>query len=357
MMTEWVNHLLTWFKANARDMPWRDDPIPYRVWVSEIMLQQTQVTTVIPYFNRFMTAFPTVDILASANQDQVLKLWEGLGYYSRARNLHRAAKQVVDVHGGEIPNDFDTIRTLSGIGDYTGAAIVSIAYGKAYPVVDGNVLRVYARFMDRKDNISKGPTRTAFFEALTPFIQGSHDPSSFNQGMMELGALVCTPKNPKCEPCPLSDTCVALKKGLTNTLPVKAKRAPVPHYEIVVAVIWRDDKFFVQKRSEDKMLGGLWEFPGGKQEKGETHEEGARREVLEETGWRVVGGKRIGAIKHAYSHFKITMTAFEYDLSAEEPTVPETESEWRWIRWEERDDFTFPKANLKLFELMKPDDV
>ena len=154
MMTEWVNHLLTWFKANARDMPWRDDPIPYRVWVSEIMLQQTQVTTVIPYFNRFMTAFPTVDVLASANQDQVLKLWEGLGYYSRARNLHRAAKQVVDVHGGEIPNDFDIIRTLSGIGDYTGAAIVSIAYGKAYPVVDGNVLRVYARFTGRKDNIS-----------------------------------------------------------------------------------------------------------------------------------------------------------------------------------------------------------
>ena len=195
-MQKWTTALLKWYKANCREMPWRSAPKPYQVWVSEIMLQQTQVATVIPYFNRFMSAFPTPEDLATADQETVLKHWEGLGYYSRARNLHKAARMVVTELGGEIPKTFIDLQKLHGIGSYTAAAIASIAYGEAVPVIDGNVLRVYARLKAIYDDISANKTKSRFFDELLPVIRAAANPSSFNQGMMELGALICKPKQP-----------------------------------------------------------------------------------------------------------------------------------------------------------------
>ena len=209
----WRDQLLNWFNEHQREMPWRSNPLPYNVWVSEIMLQQTQVDTVIPYFNRFLDRFPTVHDLAKAPQDDVLKLWEGLGYYSRARNLHKAAKHVSQELNGELPSDYEGLQTILGIGPYCAAAITSIAFGNPVPVVDGNVFRVFTRFWGIYEDIKLPTTRKMLFDRLTPEIQHVN-PSSFNQGIMELGALVCSPKQPKCSSCPLSSDCFALKTGV-----------------------------------------------------------------------------------------------------------------------------------------------
>ncbi len=328
--------LLAWFAANRRAMPWREEPSPYRVWISEIMLQQTQVATVIPYFNRFLSRFPDVAALAQAELQDVLKLWEGLGYYSRARNLHKAAKALVAEHGGRLPGDFCGLRRLPGFGDYTAAAVASIAFGEAVPVVDGNVLRVSARFWGLADDIGKPKTRKMIFGRLSGVLAGERKngkrderrqqskigsrklkippPADFNQAIMELGALVCTPRNPQCGKCPLAAACVARREGRTAELPVKAAKAPVPRHRVAVGVLWRNGRVLVQKRPEGGMLAGLWEFPGGKVEPGETPAAAVVREFREETGLGVRVAGTYGTLRHAYSHFSITLTAFRVKL-------------------------------------------
>jgi A/G-specific adenine glycosylase len=316
-------------------MPWREDPSPYRVWVSEIMLQQTQVATVVPYFERFIARFPTVKDLASADTQAVLKLWEGLGYYSRARNLLKAARQVVDDGDGALPLTAAAWMALPGVGEYTSAAIASMAHGEAVPSVDGNVLRVFTRFWGIEDDIAQPATRHAMRARLLPHMRRA-DPSAFNQAMMELGALVCRPRSPDCDACPLAPRCVARCRGLTDRLPVKTRIGKVPHHTEAVAVIRRRGKLLVCRRHEEGLLGGLWEFPGGRREGREPLEAVLLRAVLEQTGLavEVVAGR--GRVAHAYSHFKLTLHVYECAV-VRGRTKARTHAELRWVSPDELD--------------------
>ncbi|NBV42084.1 A/G-specific adenine glycosylase [bacterium] len=351
MNTDWISRLTTWFDQNQRRMPWRSYPIPYWVWVSEAMLQQTQVATVIPYFQRFVSLFPDIAALARADQQAVLKAWEGLGYYSRARNLHKAAQIIDSELNGVVPDDYGRLQELPGFGPYIAAAVVSIAYGKPVPVVDGNVLRVFSRFWAISDDIRSPKVRDALFGRLTPYIQGA-DPSTFNQAIMELGALVCTPKSPACTDCPLAQDCEAYTQNRIDEFPVKSKKDPVPHYTIGVGVVWKDNQVLIGRRAEDQLLGGLWEFPGGKQLPEEAIEQTVVRELLEETGVRVRVGQCYAVVNHAYTHFKITLHAYECFYESGDPQ-PKSATELRWVGLDEIDAYPFPKANLRVLEAMR----
>jgi A/G-specific adenine glycosylase len=344
----WPRELVRWFEREHRPMPWRSDPSPYKVWISEIMLQQTQVVTVIPYFDRFVTRFPSFAILAAADLQEVLKLWEGLGYYSRARNLHQAARVLVKNHDGNPPPTVAGLRELPGIGAYTAAAIASIAFGEPVPSVDGNVLRVCSRLWGidtpMRDKALADDVRTR----LTPLIR-KVNPSHFNQAMMETGALICKPRNPQCGRCLLSRYCVAFKTDRTESLPVVEKAEKVPHYRVGVGVIWKRGRLLIARRAETQMLGGLWEFPGGKQKKGETLEATAAREILEETGLSVRVGAPVVTVKHAYSHFKITMTAFRCEWVSGRAR-PKASVELKWILPAALVDYPMPRANRRIAE-------
>jgi A/G-specific adenine glycosylase len=339
----WARRLVAAFRRRHRAMPWRDDPRPYNVWISEIMLQQTRVETVIPYYRRFLDRFPDVRALAAADGQDVLRLWEGLGYYSRARNLHRAARELVAHHGGALPRTAAELQALPGIGTYTAAAIASIAFGEPAPVVDGNVLRVFARFWCLRRPVRQPAVARDIRARLEPVIRGL-DPSAFNQGVMELGALVCTPSRPRCPVCPLRADCGALRRGLTARLPVTARPAPLPHQEIAVGVVRRRGRLLLARRRDDQMLGGLWEFPGGKREPGETLAQCAARELREETGLRVRAGQPYPAVEHAYSHFRITLTAFRCAAPAGRAR-PRSAAELKWIPPGDLPRYPMPKAN------------
>lgn len=345
---DWVARLVAWYRVARRPMPWRDDPSPYRVWVSEIMLQQTQVATVIPYFNRFIEHFPDICALAAADLQDVLKVWEGLGYYSRARNLHRAATYLAREQAGQLPNNPEILRKLPGFGVYTTAAVASIAFGLPLPVVDGNVLRVFARFWALDSDITRPRTRREMSQRLESHIRQS-DPSLFNQAIMELGALVCRPTQPKCTECPLAAECRALALNRVGELPFKPKRAPVATVTIAVALIRKNKRILVGKRPENKMLGGLWELPGGKLQPGESPQQALVREVREETGLDVTTGESLGVIRHTYSHFKLVMHAFSCEVIRGRARAHACD-ELRWVNEDQLHTLPFPRATLKLFE-------
>ncbi|MGE8207593.1 A/G-specific adenine glycosylase [Heyndrickxia sp. NPDC080065] len=258
---EFQNDLINWFKAEQRDLPWRKDQDPYKVWVSEIMLQQTRVDTVIPYFNRFIEKFPTIEKLAEADEESVLKAWEGLGYYSRVRNLQSAVREVHETYNGTVPDTPEEIKTLKGVGPYTAGAILSIAYGVPEPAVDGNVMRVLSRILTIWDDIAKASSRKVFEEAVRQII--SHDnPSFFNQALMELGALICTPTSPSCLLCPVREHCNGFMEGVQNQLPVKTKKKSTRHVELVAVILKNTEgKYLIHKRPEQGLLANLWEFP------------------------------------------------------------------------------------------------
>lgn len=351
----WPKRLVAWFHAHQRRMPWRDQPEPYRVWVSEVMLQQTQVDTVIPYFSRFIARFPDVRTLAAADLQQVLKLWEGLGYYSRARNLHAAATRVCEKFNATLPDTYEGLQELPGIGPYIAAAIASIAFGRPVPVVDGNVLRVFARFWGIEADIRDPRTRTTLFDRLTPMI-AMCDPSAFNQAMMELGALICSPKSPKCGQCPLKADCMAAATGRTLELPFKSRKAPVPHHEIAVGVVWRDGKVLIARRKENQMLGGLWEFPGGKIKPKEGAAEAVVRELREETGLAVRPLHKYCTVRHAYTHFKITLHAYACEAASGLAVARESD-EVRWVTPTELQDYPFPTANRKVIAMIDQNSI
>lgn len=350
MNESWPSALLDWFDVNQREMPWRSNPQPYYTWVSEVMLQQTQVDTVIPYFHRFVSKFPTVNDLAKAPIDDVLKLWEGLGYYSRARNLHKAAQEVVHL-GGHLPQTYEALQTLSGIGPYAAAAIASIAFGVPVPVVDGNVLRVFSRFWGIFEDIRMPKVRLLLFQRLTPYIQDVK-PGDFNQAIMELGALVCSPKKPNCSVCPLQKDCLAYNTSQVDLLPYKSKGKAVPHYTIVVGVVFKEGKVLIAKRKADQMLGGLWEFPGGKQEPNESLEQTVMREIYEETGLRIHVQNQLCVVKHAYSHFKITLHAYRCSYVSGIPK-PKSSDGLEWVAVSDLSEYAFPMANKKVLDVLK----
>lgn len=339
--------LLGWFEINKREMPWRDSRDPYAIWLSEVMLQQTRVDQATPYFQKFMAAFPKVADLANADQHDVLMLWEGLGYYARGRNLHKAAKVVADDYGGRFPASYEKLLSLPGVGPYTAAAIASIAFGGKHAVVDGNVIRVLSRFFGITDDVSSGRTKRTIQE-LADELLDPQKPGDFNQAVMELGSLVCSPSIPKCDECPLGAWCVAHKTLQTSTIPYKAPKSKVPHHDIVVAVISdAQGRLLIARRPETAMLGGLWEFPGGKIEKGETLEQALIREIREELGVQIAIRRDFMVLKHAYSHFKITLHAYLCDLESGNPE-PRSSSELRWVLPQQLADFPFPKANRRL---------
>jgi A/G-specific adenine glycosylase len=339
--------LLPWFRTKARVLPWREKRTPYRVWISEAMLQQTRVDTVIPYFERWMQAFPSVEALAEAEEEAVLKCWEGLGYYARARNLHRAAGLIVERHQGRVPSDPDVLRALPGIGPYTQAAILSLAFQQSYAVCDGNVERVLTRLCAYDADIRKPATKQQLQSMMTRLISG-HPPGEFNEAFMELGATVCLPRNPKCGECPLHRVCRACKRGLQDALPVKSRKKPVPTIAVGAAITWREDgRFLIAKRKSDQMLGGLWEFPGGKVEKGESVTDCIIRELKEELGIGVEVGEHAVRVLHTYSHFKLEMEVYHCTWRSGEPAALDCAG-FRWVRRAECDDLPFSKADLKV---------
>lgn len=349
--------LTSWFDRAQRPMPWRATDArgrrdPYRVWLAEVMLQQTRVDQARPYFDRFTEAFPTLPALAAADLDEVLRLWEGLGYYSRARNLHRAAQTVVAEHNGQVPDTEAAIRTLPGVGPYTAAAVLSLAYGVPLAVLDGNVIRVLTRVFGIADDVTLGPTKRRL-QDLADDLLDPEAPGRFNEAVMELGATVCTPRTPACPVCPLRNVCTAFAGGDPERYPVTPKKAPVPHHDIAVGVI-RDEmgRVLIQQRPEDAMLGGLWEFPGGKVEPDEAPEAACRREIAEELGVMVEVGAPLARIGHAYSHFRITLYAFRCRLVSGEP-VHHRGRPVRWAAVEELGAYAFPRANRRLIEALE----
>jgi A/G-specific adenine glycosylase len=341
--------LLAWFAANKRDLPWRRDAHdPYRVWISETLLQQTQVATVIPYYERFLARFPTVESLASAPLDDVLKAWEGAGYYARARNLHRAAQEIVSQFNGSIPDLVEDLLSLPGIGRYTAGAVASIAYHRDAPVLDGNVIRVLCRYFRIESDSKAKPTQDLLWDLMTKLLpRGSA--GDFNQAMMELGATICTPRNPQCVACPLKRGCVAKRAGVQDKLPIKAKKKVLPHHEIAVGVVWKRDKLLIARRKDEAMLGGLWEFPGGHREKRESLEACVAREVREELGIEVAVAEKFAEVEHAYSHFSITLHAFHCRWVSGRPRAIGCAA-WKWIEPSELNQYAFPKANRVVIE-------
>ena len=330
-------------------MPWRDCSDPYKIWVSEIMLQQTRVDQATPYFNRFMEHFPTVYDLSEADQQEVLKVWEGLGYYSRARHLHAASKLVVEEFDGQVPDNWDDINELKGVGPYTASAVLSIAYQKKHAVVDGNVIRVLSRYLGIEDDVRSTSTKNTIQDAADDLIP-TERPGDFNQAVMELGATICTPSNPDCKQCPLQANCVSFKTAKTEKIPYKSSTKKRPHHNIGVGIILNgDEEVLIALRPEDAMLGGMWEFPGGKQKENEEIEETVKRELNEELDIEVSITKPFMKLDHAYSHFKITMHAYLCELQEGTPK-PKSSQEIRWITITELADYPFPKANRKLTE-------
>ena len=344
-------HLAAWFNENKRALPWREDPEPYSIWLSEVILQQTRVEQGLPYFYRFMEHFPSVDVLAAASEDDVLRLWEGLGYYSRGRNLHRAARFVMEERDGALPESYDEWLALPGVGPYTAAAISSIAFGEPQAVLDGNVIRVLSRLLALDEVHSTSSARRKLLMAAETLLDHEH-PGRHNEAMMELGALICSPTSPSCPHCPLREGCRASQTGRMTDFPVRKPKKAIPHHDISVAII-RDaeNRIFIQQRDRDAMLGGLWEFPGGKVEDGESAEDACIREVKEEIGLDVLPIRKLAAIDHAYSHFKITLHAFEC-LPATGEANAQTDAPSAWIAKEAFSDYAFPRANRRLLDML-----
>jgi A/G-specific adenine glycosylase len=297
--------LLEWYAAHKRRLPWRETSDPYAIWVSEVMLQQTRVDTVISYYSRFMERFATVEQLAKADLQTVLKLWEGLGYYSRARNLHRAAGQVVTQFDSIVPDTPKEFQSLPGVGDYICAAVLSIAFGRVLPVVDGNVKRVLARLLEIDTPVNRGSAHKQFLKPAQNLISPRH-PADFNQALMELGALVCRPKKPDCGHCPLADLCLAKNSGTIDQFPKREAKRKTPHRHLAIGVVIKKGKLLVVQRPLDGLLGGLWEFPALPAGKHPAAERKFEKAFQDETGLDVAVERRLARIRHAYTHFTIT---------------------------------------------------
>jgi len=344
--------LTKWYNINRRKLPWRASKNPYHIWASEMMLQQTQVNTVIPYYQRFLKKFADVEALAAADLQDVLKLWEGLGYYSRARNFHKAAQAVVSEHRGIVPDDREMFLALPGVGDYIAAAVLSIAFDRPLAVVDGNVKRVFARLfeIDSPVNVSAS---YKIFQAKANELLDVSDPATFNQAVMELGALVCKPAKPDCAVCPLSKWCVSLEKNHTDRYPVKQKKAPVPHYYMAVGVVFKKDKVLIVRRPVEKMLGGLWEFPGGRLQAKEKAENACTRIIAEKVNLKVAVESKLTRIQHAYTHFKITADIFICTLVSGR-VRRNGPTDHCWVTLSALEKYPFPTSNHKFIsKLMK----
>lgn len=352
-----VEGLLTWFSENQRTLPWRENKDPYRIWVSEIMLQQTRVDTVIPYFQRFMEKFPTVNALADAPEEEVLKAWEGLGYYSRARNLQTAVREVKEKYGGVVPDEPSEIASLKGVGPYTAGAILSIAYNRPEPAVDGNVMRVLSRYFLMREDITKVSTRKQMEALIRKIIP--QEAGDFNQSLMELGALVCTPRNPQCLTCPVMAHCSARQAGEEEALPVKKKAKPPRLEKRLVALIMgegeHEGKLLVRQRPQTGLLAGMWELPhvqlpDADVSYGETFKRELLSDQLGNDHISVVPKDWMMQVEHIFSHIRWDMDVYACKLISADFEDYELPQDWQWMGAAEREKATFPNVFLRIMD-------
>jgi A/G-specific adenine glycosylase len=343
--------LAKWYHQEKRDLPWRNTQDPYCILVSEFMLQQTQVKTVIPYYQRWIKSYPTAQILARAREVSVLKHWEGLGYYSRARNLHRSAKMIVKEFHNRVPDTLDEISKLPGVGRYTAGAVLSIAFDQSVPVLDGNVKRVLSRLFCLKENGSTPASENRLWQIAEDLIP-SGGAGDFNQALMELGATVCLPKKPLCLLCPLDPVCQAKRDGAQEQFPPAKTKAVTKKIAVSAAVIQRNGKIYIQQRPQKGLMGGLWEFPGGKLEKGENPEDCLKREILEELGVQIKIKQKILTIKHSYTQFRVTLNVFTCDLKPGRIRATSCD-QWKWVSLEKINQYPFPAANVKILKYLE----
>lgn len=350
--------LLGWFAENARDLPWRRTLEPYHVWLSEIMLQQTRMDRAVVYFERFLKRFPDVTSLAQAHEDEVLKLWEGLGYYSRAKNLLRAARVILREHGGAFPATFEAVRALPGVGPYTAGAVMSVAYNNPRPAVDANVERVLSRLLDIDRPVSGAEVKRRILAAAWELVP-AHEARAFNQGLMEFGALVCGPRKPDCSGCPVSRHCLARVRGTVAQRPVPATKPEIIRVDMACGVLVTGGLVFIQKRRPDDVWPGLWEFPGGVLEPGESPDEAMVREFREETELLVRPAGKIAVIRSSYTRYRITLHG--YFCQAESGQAPQFDHrlheavEARLLRPQELNAFAFPSGHAQLLSRMLVD--
>jgi len=345
--------LLSWFHENQRDLPWRRDYSPYKIWIAEIMLQQTQVKTVVPYYRRWMKRFRNIEAVARASAEELLRHWEGLGYYARVKNIHETARILVNRYGGRFPQDHSEILGLPGIGPYTAGAIMSLAFNEGFPVVDGNVERIFSRLFNITTAIKGTANRRFLWGTATELIPTGRA-REFNQALMELGALICVPRNPACEICPIVNHCESFKLDVVHARPVAGPGKKITPIEVSLGVLVRQEKVFIQKRPENGLMGGLWEFPGGKLKPGEKPEEALVREFCEELDLDVCCLDKIALIRHSYTSFRVALHAFFCRLTdpSQSPKLRAAVAA-RWVTTEQLDHLAFPAANRKLIKMLQ----
>jgi A/G-specific adenine glycosylase len=314
------------------------------------MLQQTRVETVIPYFERWMQRFKSIELLAAASMQEVLAAWEGLGYYGRARNLHRAAQQVMKEYHGQLPEEVPVLRKLPGVGRYTAAAIASIAFGRDEPTLDGNIRRVLARCFNVSEDARSKTGEKLLWSLAAQYLPEGHA-GDYNQALMELGATVCTPKSPHCAYCPLEGECQSKQLGIQEQRPVLLPKPAIPHHIVTAAVIWRESLVLIACRPPHGLLGGLWEFPGGKLQEGEDLAQCLEREIREELGAEITVGDQVGVYKHAYTHFRVTLYAFNCRLVRGEPR-PIQSAEVRWVNLAELSQYPMGKIDRQISQIL-----
>jgi A/G-specific adenine glycosylase len=342
--------LLAWYRTHKRTLPWRGHPSGYAVWVSEVMLQQTRVETVIPYFERWMRLFPSVEALANASEREVLSAWEGLGYYSRARNLHKAARIVAEQYHGEISRDLDQLRKLPGVGRYTLGAIASMAFGMDVATLDGNIKRVYARIFDVAKPVDVPEGEKILWQLADEHLPKGHA-GDYSQALMDLGALICVPKNPRCPICPVMELCQARQKGTQDQRPVKSPRKDVPHYVHAAGVIIERGRVLLAQRPSEGLLGGMWEFPNGRVNGDPAR--GLARAL--KTGYnlrlraeRSQSANELGVVRHGYSHFSVTTYVFRCELLASPKA-----SNLKWVRLKDLNKYPMGKIDRQIAKMIK----
>ncbi|MEZ4374878.1 MAG: A/G-specific adenine glycosylase [Polyangiaceae bacterium] len=345
--------LLEWYQAHRRELPWRRDSDPYAVWVSEMMLQQTQVATVIPYFERWLKLFPDVNALAAADEADVLHAWQGLGYYSRARNLLKGARAVVETHGGKVPADIEALRALPGVGPYTAGAIASIAHNRAEPIVDGNVIRVLSRLYALEGDPTKAAPKKKLWE-LAQALVPSEAPGDFNQGLMELGATRCTPKKPACASCPLAKHCQALERREVERFPETPPRAKTTNIHMLAAVIERDGRLLLGKLSDTaSRWSGMWQFPNAELGPGKDSESSLKATAKHQTALDVEPRGLVGVVRHSVTRYRITLDAYRCEAGTGEAKPGGDFCELRWMTPEETTGVALPKAHAQIARTLR----
>jgi A/G-specific adenine glycosylase len=344
--------LVDWFEKTGRDLPWRKGYDPYHVWISEIMLQQTQMDRGVFFFKRWLEKFPDIRAVAAADEREILKYWEGLGYYARARNLHKAARIMVELHKGKVPESYESLLALPGIGPYTAAAIASIAYNQDIAVVDANVERILVRLFDIDGPIKNSDTKKRIHQLAGELLPPGQA-RVFNQALMDLGGLICRPKNPACGDCPVAGSCAALRAGRVHERPMVIPGGKTILIEMATGVLTHRGRLFIQQRQAGDVWGSLWEFPGGRLEAGETPEEAVVREYREETGFTVAIHAGITTVVHHYMKYKVILHGFHCRLMEErmEPVLMAAQ-DFRWVAPKDLADYGFPAGHRKLIEYM-----